>query len=157
MKNLGHRYELHRRVEGDGYQGSGTMLLIGLAPDTAPDEYNSPDIRAAMALARAAGCADLVMCNLFAARIFKPRLLWEHPDPVGPKNDTTLARWADEADTIVAWWGDEVDLRGRDDEVLSLLSWRDVWATGVSESLQPRSVLAGELAVFQALEGERLW
>jgi hypothetical protein len=158
MKDLGHRYALHRRIEAEGYEGSGTMLLIGLAPDTSPNEYNGPDIRNAMALARANGCADLIMCNLFAAHIFKPRLLWGHPDPVGPDNDHHLAQQAEAARIVVAWWGDEVDLRGRDAEVLSLLSWRDVMCTGLTDSLEPKAVLPGDgLVVLQAAGEEKLW
>lgn len=94
-----YRYELTRRWREGGRLAGWIMLN----PSTADANVNDPTIRRCIGFSAAQGYAGLVVRNLFALRSTDPRGLAAHADPVGPDNDTHLARCVEDAVTIVAW------------------------------------------------------
>lgn len=93
-----YRYELTRRwADGDDI-----VTWIMLNPSTADADIDDPTIRRCIDFSIRWGCSALVVHNLFALRATDPRALAKHADPVGPENDTYLAR-PTAGPTIAAW------------------------------------------------------
>jgi hypothetical protein len=97
------RYSLTR--EPAPQTGEGTVVFIGLNPSTADESRDDPTIRRCIGFARRWGFARLEVLNLFAFRATKPTALLDADDPVGPKNDSTIATVLRAADLVVCAWG----------------------------------------------------
>jgi hypothetical protein len=98
-----------------------SLLMIGLNPSTADERRDDPTIRRCVGFARDWGYGTLVVANLFAYRATDPRQLRRAVDPVGPRNDYWLRRYAAAADLVVAAWGNHAALLRRDRAVRALL------------------------------------
>lgn len=92
-----YRYRLTRKW-GEGKRCGFVMLN----PSTADAEQDDPTIRRCMGFARAWGCTELVVVNLFAFRATEPKDMLAADDPVGP-NNMDHVKWAAE---MVAGAGD---------------------------------------------------
>jgi hypothetical protein len=112
-----HRYLLWRTTSKTGP----SVLFIGLNPSTADEEANDPTIRRCLGYARDWGYARLLVANLFSFRATKPDDLKRSEVPVGPDNDTWLARVSQSADLTVVAWGNDGLWRGRQDTIAHLL------------------------------------
>lgn len=93
-----YRYELARR-----WSNGPLVSWIMLNPSTADADADDPTVRRCIRFAQSWGYGGLVIRNLFALRATDPAALDRHPDPVGPDNDTYLARCAHEELTVAAW------------------------------------------------------
>ena len=91
-----------------------------LNPSTADAEQDDPTVARCSERARRLGYGGVTVVNLFALRSTDPKVLYSHPDPVGPDNDPAILAVASECDLICAW-GNHGKLRGRDKAVLKLL------------------------------------
>src|SRR6185503_18308804 len=71
--------------------------------------------------AKSWGFGCLVVTNLYAFRATDPADLWNPADPVGPRNDEFLRRWASVADRVVLAWSKHGVRGGRGDAAMTLL------------------------------------
>lgn len=119
-----YRYDLSR-TWGPGQ----SALFIMLNPSTATADVLDPTVRRCVGFSRAWGRGGVVILNIFALRSTDPRALKTHPDPVGPENDATIARYVtDEAyDPVVAAWGVHGTLNGRSAKVAALIEAAAPW------------------------------
>jgi hypothetical protein len=86
--------------------------------------------------------------NLFALRATNPKALRLRPDfyqsehaaLIGPENDATIQREAEQARLVVAAWGNHGSLYGRDEEVRELVE-RPLHHLGLTKMNQPRHPL----------------
>jgi hypothetical protein len=134
-----YRYELTRRwADGDDI-----VTWIMLNPSTADADYDDPTIRRCIDFSIRWGCSGLIVQNLFALRATDPRALAQHPDPVGPDNDTYLAKAA--TGTTIAAWGVSGGhpAHTRADAVLELLRTHGTWpmCVGLTQGGAPRHPL----------------
>jgi hypothetical protein len=93
-----YRYELSRR-----WSSLPVLGWVMLNPSTADASIDDPTIRRCMGFARRWGFGGIVVRNLFALRARHPRQLRRHADPIGPDNDSYLARCGDDDLTVLAW------------------------------------------------------
>jgi hypothetical protein len=123
-----------------GY-GSGMVQVIGLNCSTATATEDDPTVRRCIGFGKRWGFAGLLMTNLFGWRSPHPEAMKAAEDPVGPATDSYL-RWAAAyADLIVAAWGVHGSYRGRDQEVLRLLSEQQIHHLGLTREGHPRHPL----------------
>jgi len=130
-----YRYALSRRL-GSGQR---TILFIGLNPSTADAVSDDPTIRRCVGFARRMGYDLLLMANLFGLCATDPKRLKRVTDPVGPRNDDWLRRFARLAEITVAAWGNGAYSSERPSEVLGLFG--KVYCFGRTALGQPRHPL----------------
>jgi hypothetical protein len=109
-----YRYTLRIRWnEGDLIQ------FIGLNPSTADENQDDATIRVCKAFARRWGAGGIVMTNLFAFMSTYPKVMFQHPNPIGEpgrfitvcnsefdnRNDMALWSTASECKRRIACWG----------------------------------------------------
>jgi hypothetical protein len=97
-----YRYSLMRRFT---YQGTGTILFVGLNPSTADALIDDPTIRRETDFAKRWGYDIYLKGNLYAYRSTKPAKLSTVPDPIGGLNCDRLMRMIGDARVVVACWG----------------------------------------------------
>jgi hypothetical protein len=120
------------------------MLGMGLLnPSTADHTRDDPTIRQCRLRARRAGAKGVLVWNLFAFRATRPVDLKRAGDPVGPDNDEAIALAISVARRTVLAWGTHGAHRGRDTEVLAMLSQApsDLWVLGITQNGNPRHPL----------------
>lgn len=111
-----YRYRLIREWDTE----KPTVLFIGLNPSTADENENDATIRRCIGFAKRCGFGAILVGNLFAIRSKNPAIFYSAQDPVGPENDATLLKMAQEASLIVAAWGNDGGFRNRSAEVKKL-------------------------------------
>lgn len=121
-----YRYSLLHVVDPINPEPGRLAMWIGLNPSKADERALDPTLRIIRNLTIMHGCARFVMTNLFAYRATNPKDMLRQLDPVGPKNDATLRRWAGEADLVVCCWGAHGCHLRRDAAVVKLLSGFDL-------------------------------
>jgi hypothetical protein len=132
-----YRYSLWRHL-GDG---PGRVLFVMLNPSTADETTDDPTIRRCATFATGWGYGHLEVCNLFAYRAIDPRQLRRVGDPVGPLNDSMIARAANRAHCVVVAWGVEGARSRRADVVMGLLRSSTVYCVGTTRDGFPRHPL----------------
>lgn len=80
-------------------------VFVMLNPSTADATTDDPTIRRCMSFARAAGCWNLGVVNLYAVRATKPKHLAECDDLKYEANVPAVRMAVDVADVLVAAWG----------------------------------------------------
>ncbi|HEY5894703.1 MAG TPA: DUF1643 domain-containing protein [Chthoniobacterales bacterium] len=111
-----YRYELWRRWSDAPY-----CMFIGLNPSTADETHDDPTVRRCINYATRWGFGALCMTNIFAYRATDPMDMKAVTDPVGPDNDATLKRVADDAGIVVSAWGIHGIHMGRERAVKAML------------------------------------
>jgi hypothetical protein len=104
-----YRYALLRRWKDDG----GFVTFVMLNPSTADATVDDPTIRRCVGFAKAWGYGAVHVLNLFAYRATDPKELTRVADPIGPENDTYLARHGVDSGLMVAAWGSHKMARPR--------------------------------------------
>ena len=96
-------------------------IFIMLNPSTADAQNDDPTIRRCISFAMREQCSTLTIVNLFALRATDPRVLKNHPDPIGPRNDEVIAELLrhNNASIRVAAWGSHPFARERGRQLLS--------------------------------------
>ena len=115
-----YRYRLTRNF---GMVGIDTCCFIMLNPSTADAEQDDPTIRRCIGYAKAIGCGELTVVNLFAWRSTDPRALYgmSKQMAIGPENDRHIAEACNASHVIICAWGNHGTLFNRSDEVLKLI------------------------------------
>lgn len=131
-----YRYTLSRKW-GDGH----LALFIGLNPSTADAEQDDPTVRRLIGFAKSWECGGFVLVNLFAFRATKPEDMKASADPVGPGNDETIKLFHKQCAMTVACWGSHGTFRGRDREVVKLLTPNSMVCLGMTQGGHPRHPL----------------
>jgi hypothetical protein len=151
----------YRYLLGRSWGEGPVMCLCMLNPSTATWKSNDATVVRCCWFARAAGCGSLVIVNLFGLRSRHPRVLLEHPDPVGPGNDEIITREAQAADLVVAAWGANgalPKLAPRRLEVTALLAGLPLYCLGTTNGGDPRHPLmlpkTTPLIPWEALAGK---
>lgn len=138
-----------------------TLVFIGLNPSTADENKDDPTIRRCLRFGVDLGFGSICMINLFAFRATKPEDMKTTSDPIGPGNDLIIERIKRESNMIIASWGVHGEYRGRNKEVLHLLSGRTVYCLGKTKAGHPRHPLyiradkKPEVFAEGPLDGER--
>lgn len=91
-----------------------------LNPSTADERGDDPTIRRCRSRGRQAGCAGLLVWNLFAWRATRPDDLRRAADPVGPCNDAAIALAISLSRRTILAWGNHGGHLARADAVLAL-------------------------------------
>lgn len=128
-----YRYRLERSWD----RGATSVAFLMLNPSTADASNDDPTIRRCIGFAKAWGFGGLIVGNLFALRSTDPKALYDHPDPVGPRNDEHLRAIAKDAELIVCAWGAHGALRGRGVEVAGILDGANLAALSVTKDGHP--------------------
>lgn len=138
-----YRYELFRKVSGDGDK---TLTVVMLNPSTADDSRDDPTIRRVIGFARDWGFYAVRVLNLFALRSTDPKVMLAADDPVGPENDRYIANALAESIAqrapVLAAWGTHGGHRGRAFHVVHrLVDGVDWQCLGQTHSGQPKHPL----------------
>lgn len=100
-----YRYMLHRAATRWTIPTHRAIAFCMLNPSIADATLDDPTIRRCRGFAERWGCNGLVVVNLYALRSTQPRLLRDHPDPVGPDNDQWIRAAARDCGNVVCAWG----------------------------------------------------
>ena len=103
------RYLLWRRW--DAQRPTANFLMLN--PSTADETRLDPTCARARDYAQRWGYGALVVTNVFAWRATDPEAMKATADPVGPANDSAIARAAREAALVVCAWGNHGAHLGR--------------------------------------------
>jgi len=123
---------------------SATLLFVMLNPSTATHLDDDPTIRKCMGFAREHSYTRVEVVNLFALRSRNPKVLKNHPDPVGPHNDEAIISAVACAARVVVAWGTNVPkpMANRISWVLeSVCAKADVYALRVTKGGEPEHPL----------------
>lgn len=138
-----YRYSLHRDWRR-ALAPPKWITFVMLNPSTADGLQDDPTVRRCIGFAKALGGTGLVVVNLYAFRATSPADLWLADDPIGPRNDETLATLLDLAHhhdfPIIAAWG----AHGGTDRVEQVMAFPGsgrLTALGVTKSGAPRHPL----------------
>jgi len=118
--------------------------LFGLLNPSIADAFrDDPTNRRGIGFALRWGFGSVVFVNLFAYRSPHPRVMKAQAEPVGPDNDWHIIDQALCADLMVIAWGNDGAHRGRDEEVLEMLSKHQIplWCLGTTGQGQPNHPL----------------
>ena len=96
-----YRYVLHR----EWLVGEETVAFVMLNPSTADEVENDPTVTRCVGYAMRWRYRQLVVLNIFALRSTDPRLLYDHPDPVGPDNERWFREVLPSCAQVVCAWG----------------------------------------------------
>ena len=113
-----YRYTLERVWD----ETKSSVLFICLNPSTADAEQDDPTVLKIVRYARSWGHGGISIGNLFAFRATEPSNMKAAADPVGPDNNAHLKRLSEASTLTLVAWGAAGSFRGRDREVLALLS-----------------------------------
>lgn len=102
------------------------MGFVMLNPSVADADADDPTIRKCIGFAKRAGCGGINVVNLFAFRATDPADLRKAGYPVGPDNDTHVARSMDASYLAVCAWGANARNLARPAQVLEMLRKRSV-------------------------------
>ena len=114
-----YRYTLTRKINTP-VRWVKPALFIMLNPSTADAIKDDPTIRRCISFAERECVTHLTIVNLFALRATDPRVLADHPDPVGPMNDLRIAEQIEKhkLGIVIAAWGAHPFAQRRGKEVL---------------------------------------
>lgn len=141
-----YRYLLRRK-----WRDGKPCAFIMLNPSTADAQQDDPTIRRCLGFARAWGCGELLVVNLFAYRATSPRDLYEASDPVGPDNmgyvkqavDYAARAYRDAPGLTVCAWGHHGTYLDQDRTVMGWLDQQGIvpMALAMTKDGQPRHPL----------------
>jgi hypothetical protein len=136
------------------------IAFIGLNPSTADETNDDPTVRRCIGFARRWGFGGMYMLNVFAYRSTNPKELKTADDPVGPRNDASLAKICRRCEMVVACWGVWGRLFDRSQAVIKLLNGIPIHCLGRSSATgnQSRPDFPHDVVDLKRLEeGRRLF
>lgn len=117
-----YRYTLTRE-----WKSGDKVAWIGLNPSTADEKKLDPTLRRVVRFTEDWGFGGFIMLNLFAFRATKPADMKAQDDPVGPNNDEWIVNSVRRCPLVICAWGTHGGFKGRDWEVVDLLSDNGLW------------------------------
>jgi hypothetical protein len=96
-----YRYALWRRWAPE----RGSVLWVMFNPSVGNSEHDDPTLRRCLGFTEAWGLGAFDVVNLYALQSPAPYRVYDHPDPVGPRNDEAIAAHLEYATRVVAAWG----------------------------------------------------
>lgn len=96
--------------------------FCALNPSTATEFELDPTCTRMRDYAEQWGFGTLYVVNAFALRQTDPKLMMQHPEPVGPENDMHILKTAASADLLVVAWGNDGAHLGRSEHLTKLLT-----------------------------------
>lgn len=104
---------------------------------------NDPTVERCQKRAIAMGSGGIFVANIFALRSTDPQLLYSHPDPVGPNNDSTIQGILTRGESVICGWGTHGSLHDRGRDVLQLIraQGKTPLCLGVTNDGMPRHPL----------------
>lgn len=135
-----YRYSLSR---ANSYKPKKMVNFILLNPSTADAELDDPTVKSCIRLVKFNGCDGFYITNLFAYRAANPNDLLNASDPIGPKNDRFIKKYAKKCNKIVIAWGNKGTLHGRSNHVLESLKkiTSEVYCLDINKTGQPKHPL----------------
>ena len=116
-----------------------------LNPSVADGKQDDSTIRRCVGFSKRWGYGGLIVVNLFALRATDPAELYCHDYPVGPRNESVLARTLDQPSVklVVAAWGSHGNLMDRDRIMLRMARdlGKAVMCLGTTKDGRPRHPL----------------
>lgn len=105
------RYALWRawRDSSDARWPVKVVVFVGLNPSTADERVEDPTIRRCLRFARDWGGSSLVMLNAYGFRATDPQDMKSAFEPIGERNDATIAAYCAVASVVVVAWGTHCD------------------------------------------------
>ncbi len=116
-----YRYELLRWIKPKPKGTMGTISFVMLNPSTADAFQEDPTVRRCLGFAYEWGYEYVRVVNIFAFRATDPNAMIRRDDPIGEHNDRYISKAADESNCVVIAWGAHGSVKGRGDEVRSML------------------------------------
>lgn len=139
-----YRYELTIRLRPARIPDRRIAWLL-CNPSTADEKRNDPTVERCCRRSFAWGFDTVEIVNVFALRSTRPDVLYDHPDPIGPRNDSAIRRVIERSDRVVCGWGLHGEIRGRGAQVRAILRELDrpidLLCLGRNESGSPRHPL----------------
>lgn len=123
--------------------GSGPLwTFVMLNPSTADELRNDATVARCENRARASGCGEYRVVNLYGFCATRPRALFQSADPVGPGNDATILDACEAAEKVILAWG-TLARSQRAAEVEALLegAGHRLWQLGLCKNGAPRHPL----------------
>jgi hypothetical protein len=117
------------------------MVIIGLNPSAADEEYDDRTVRRCINFARREGCGSLSMLNAFALRATNPSELLKSNDPIGIENDEHIWTECFESSKIVIAWGTHGKLLNRQERMLKILKGKTLYCFGTNKDGTPKHPL----------------
>jgi hypothetical protein len=117
------------------------MVVIGLNPSSADEQYDDRTVRRCINFARREGFGSLTMINAFALRATNPYELYSNENPVGPDNDHWIATECGSASKIVVAWGKHGRYKNRQERILYLLGAEKLYCFGKNKDGTPKHPL----------------
>jgi len=124
-----------------------TVMFIMLNPSTADASKDDPTIRRCINFAVDQGYGGMCVCNLFAYRATKFKVLKSTPynpiSTIGPENDNYIFLYSRAVDTIVCAWGNHGHYLDRAKDVVEQLELLNTtpYCLGVTNSNEPKHPL----------------
>jgi hypothetical protein len=114
-----------------------------LNPSTADHELNDNTMDRCNTRAKNWGYGGQITANIFAVRSRDPRILYAHPDPIGPLNDAAIGLCARSTQRLICGWGGHGKLRDRGAKVLGFLREHSIipYALDIGMNGQPKHPL----------------
>lgn len=134
--NREYRYRLWRTWDVEKPK----LGFVMLNPSTADEVELDPTCRRCKGFAEDWGYGTLAVGNIFALRATDPSELYEHDDPVGPRNDEHLREICADADRVIAAWGTHGALEDRGQAVAEMLDC-DLYALNTTQEGHPNHPL----------------
>jgi hypothetical protein len=116
-----YRYQLSRVWD----ETKPKIMFVMLNPSTADADNDDPTIRKCINYTQKWGYGGLYVCNLFAYRATKPKVLLKIKNPFGVENEQSIKKYATNAEIIVCAWGNKKIVKAilKDKKPLDLLSF----------------------------------
>jgi hypothetical protein len=104
--------------------GKRFLTYVMLNPSTADAEIDDATIRVCCGRAKLLNFHGILVLNLFALRTTNPKDLYNHSDPIGPKNNYYIINQLKELHNynapIIVAWGNHGELNNRNKEFIEL-------------------------------------
>jgi hypothetical protein len=127
-----YRYALDHDEDDLFSTSRGYAAWIGLNPSIADESQLDPTLRRISGFTRQFGFHRFVILNLFALVSKDPKVMLNHPDPIGPDNDQHILRTCETATAVICCWGGHGIHWGRADSILELLTSFNLNCLGVT-------------------------
>lgn len=112
-------------------------MFICLNPSTADERENDKTTKRVINFSTSFGYGGVVLVNLFAVCTKSPKIMLNHPKPIGEDNDKWIQKYANELPAIFCGWGTKGGHQCRDQDVLRVLPAEKLWCLAITKDGYP--------------------